>query len=72
MNLSFGSLMGSMLVSGVGFALFKYGRKRSRSMAVIFGVIMMIYPYFISDFYWMVGIAAGMCAILYWLIQSGY
>lgn len=72
MNLSFGSLMGSLLVSGVGYALFQYGRKRSRSMAVIFGIIMMIYPYFIPDFYWMVGIAAGMCAILYWLIQSGY
>ncbi len=72
MNLSYGSLMGSLLVSGVGFVLFKYGRKRSRSLFVIFGILMMIYPYFISDFFWMVGIAALMGAILYGLEKNGH
>ena len=72
MNFSFGSLVGSMFVSGLGFAFFQYGRKRSRSMFIIFGIIMMIYPYFISDFGWMIGIAALMCAALYWLGKNGY
>ncbi len=66
MNFSFGSLVGSMLVSGVGIVFFKYGRKRSDSVFVIVGVVMMIYPYFVSDFWWMLGIAAAMSAFLYW------
>ncbi len=62
--------MGSLLVSGVGFVFFKYGRKKSRSLFVIFGVLMMVYPYFVQDFWWMTGIAAALCAILYWRRNS--
>ncbi len=72
MNLSFGNIMGSMLVSGVGFVFFQYGRKRSRNLFLIFGIIMMIYPYFIEEWTWMLGIFAGMCALLYWLGRQGY
>ncbi len=72
MNFSFGGLVGSMMVSGAGFVFFRYGRKRSRPIFLIFGIIMMVYPYFIDDWAWMLGIFAGMCALLYWLKQKGY
>jgi len=72
MDMSFGSLAGSLFVSGVGFVFFNYGRKKTRPMFLIFGIIMMIYPYFVSGFFLMIGIAALMCAILYWLSKSGY
>ncbi len=72
MNFSFGGFVGSMLVSGVGFVLFNYGRKRSRPMHLIFGILMMVYPFFIDDFFWMVGIAVALCGILYWLGKNGY
>lgn len=72
MSFSFGSLAASLFVSGLGFAFFRYGRKRSRAVFVLFGILMMVYPYFIPDAGWMVGIAVLMCAILYWLGKSGY
>lgn len=33
---------------------------------------MMVYPYFIDDFLPMIGIAAGICAILYWSSHKGH
>lgn len=70
MDFSFGSLVCSMLVTGVGFVFFKYGRKRSRPMFLIFGIAMMIYPYFIDNVYWMLGIAAAISGVLYYLNNS--
>ena len=67
MNLSFGSLMGSLLVSGVGLVFFNYGRKKARPLFLVFGILMMIYPYFITDFLPMIAIAAILSALLYWL-----
>lgn len=70
MNLSFGNIVGSMMVSGVGWVFFRHGRKRSRAAFTLFGAAMMVYPYFIADWRWMVGIFAGMCAALYWLNRN--
>ena len=69
MNLSFGSFVGSMLVSGVGLVFFNHGRKKTKSLFLVVGIVMMVYPYFITDFFWMVGIAALLSAILYWLSE---
>ncbi len=69
---TFGSIMVSMLVSGIGFVLFKYGRKQGRSLQVTFGVILMIFPYFIYDIKSMLLIAGGLCAVLYLLLKKGF
>ena len=71
-NFSFGSLMASMVVSGIGFVLFKYGRRRGRSIFVTFGIILMIYPYFIYDMSLLIYITAGLCAVLYFLVKQGF
>ena len=55
-----------MIVSGVGFVFFNLGRKRSRPIYLIFGIIMMVYPYFVENVYWMLLIASAMCGALYW------
>ena len=67
MNLSFGSLVGSMLVSGAGLVFFNYGRKKKLPLFLVFGLVMMVYPYFVPDFLAMIAIAAALSAILYWL-----
>lgn len=72
MNFSFGSLFASLFVSGAGYVFYKFGRKKTRPVFVIFGICMMIYPYFVSDFFYMVGIAIGLSALLFWLKQRGY
>lgn len=72
MEISFGGLVGSMFISGFGFVFFRYGRKKSRPLFWLTGLVMMIYPYFVSDFLWMIGIAALLCAGLYWGSKQGY
>jgi hypothetical protein len=61
-----------MFVSGIGFVFFNYGRKKTRPLFLIFGAAMMIYPYFITDFLWMTGIAVFLTAVLYWLKKRGF
>lgn len=61
-----------MLVSGVGFVFFNYGRKKSRPIFLIVGLFMMIYPYFITNFFYMIGIGVVLSVLLYWLGKMGY
>ena len=63
-NLDAGSLMASIVVSGVGFVLFSYGRKQSRLPQMLAGIILMIYPYFVPNPWLMLGIGAAICAAL--------
>ena len=71
-DFSFGGLMASMVVSGIGFVFFKYGRKRGRSPYVTIGLILLIFPYFVYDLNWLIGIAAGLCAVLFFLVKQGF
>ena len=64
--------MASMVVSGIGFVLFKYGRKRGRSIHATIGAILFVVSYLITDLSWLIGITAGLCAILYLLVKQGF
>ena len=39
----------SIVISGVGFAFFSYGRKMSRSPQMLGGLVLMVFPYFVSS-----------------------
>lgn len=43
-------LLLSLVTSGAGYVLFSYGRKQARMPQVIGGVLLMVYPYFVSTF----------------------
>lgn len=43
------SLLISLLISSIGIGYFIYGKKASNLVALISGLIMMIYPYFVSN-----------------------
>ena len=68
-NLDPGSILMSILVSGVGFVFFSYGRKQSRFPQMLAGVILMIYPYFIPNPWAMLGVGAGICALTWAAIR---
>lgn len=72
MDFSAGSLAAGFLVSGVGFVLFKYGRKMSRGPQVLVGIVLMVFPYFVPNPYMMFSIAAALCALLYGATRLGY
>ena len=72
MNLDAGSLIAGLVVSGVGFVFFSYGRKMSRAPHVITGIIMMVFPYFIPGVIAMFAVAALLCGLLYIAPRAGY
>ena len=71
MTFDAGSLLASILVSSVGFVLFTYGRKMGRPPHIVFGLVMLVYPYFVPGVIWMLGIAAILCGLLWVLVQRG-
>ena len=65
----FVSLFASLIVSGVGYFLFSYGRKASDMPKVAVGLVMLVYPYFVSNTIVMIGIAVALVAGL-WVFDS--
>jgi hypothetical protein len=49
-------LMWSSLFSLIGFAVLVYGRRQRRGAPVLFGIALMVYPYFVSSVLAIVGI----------------
>jgi len=49
-------LMWSGLFSVLGLAIFTYGRRQKVAAPTLIGVALMVYPYFVSDTYLMVGV----------------
>ena len=43
------TLVGGLIFSGIGFVAFRFGRKQARLKTTIFGLLLMIYPYFVND-----------------------
>ncbi len=56
------SLVLGLFVSLIGMAAFVYGKKTSRLVPLIGGLILMIYPYFVPNVLAMVVIGAGLVA----------
>jgi hypothetical protein len=65
-------LMLSLIPSGAGFVLFTYGRKMGRLPHLIFGVLLMIYPYFTPTVATMVGVGLALVGALYLLVTLGW
>ena len=64
---SFWNIVGSLIFGGIGFYAFIYGKKNSLWKPMVIGIILMIYPYFISStlLIYIVGIALT-AALFYW------
>jgi hypothetical protein len=71
MNLDPGYLIANLVVSGVGFVLFSYGRKQRRFPHTAMGIVLMIYPYFITDVGLMFMVGGLLMALLFALIRLG-
>lgn len=65
MSFDSNSLIASMLVSSVGFVLFTYGRKQRRLPHAGVGLLMLVYPYVVTNVPWMLGIAVALSALLW-------
>jgi hypothetical protein len=72
LDLSASYLIANFAVSGVGFVLFSYGRKMSRTPQVLIGLLLMVFPYFVPSVLAMLGIAALLCGLLFMAVRNGY
>ena len=61
------SLLFSLLFGTIGLGFFIYGKKQQRFAALLAGLALMIYPYFISNTYALVVIGLGLMAAPYFL-----
>jgi hypothetical protein len=43
-----------MVISTIGVGYLMYGRRQSKFVPVIAGVVLCIYPYFVDDWVWLV------------------
>jgi hypothetical protein len=66
-----GTLLASLLVSSVGYILFSYGRKQRRMPQTALGVVMLVYPYFVSNVPLMLGLCVLMLGLLWGLVFLG-
>jgi hypothetical protein len=66
------SLFLSLIVSGVGFVLFTYGKKQDRFPHLAAGLVLMIYPYFVGSAVPMLLVGAAIVGALWLAVRSGY
>jgi hypothetical protein len=59
------SLLASLVVSSVGFVIFRYGRSQRRLPHVAVGMALMLFPYAVSSATAIVGIALGLLGLLW-------
>jgi hypothetical protein len=71
MNADGNALLASLLIGGIGFVSFAYGKKQRRLPQMLVGFLLMAYPYFVSSVPWMFGIAAGLLAALGVMLRLG-
>ncbi len=72
MSFDVGSLLASLVISSIGFVAYRYGKSQQRLPQRIMGIVLMVYPYFVSDMVWMIVVAIGLLALLWLLLHLGY
>ena len=71
-NYSAESILTSIVVSAVGYVAFAYGKKQRRIPQVVVGLTLMIFPYFVTNVFAMIGIAGLLVALLFFVVRAGY
>jgi hypothetical protein len=66
------SLFVSFIVSGAGFVLFSFGRKMERIPQLVAGIVLMVFPYFVTDILAMLAITLGIVAALWGALYYGW
>lgn len=65
MTLSVGVLLWGLLFGCIGLGFFLYGKKQRSVVPLVCGLVLMIYPYFISNLVLLVVIGVVLTAIPY-------
>jgi hypothetical protein len=71
MNIDVNSLLASFLISSIGFVLFFYGKRMRRMPQLGVGLLLMIYPYFVTSIPLVFAIGALLLALMWLAIRNG-
>jgi hypothetical protein len=72
MSLDPGWILLELLLGGVGFVLFTYGRKQARLPYLLAGFLFMVYPFFVTG---SIGLIVGAILIgggTWWAVRMGW
>jgi hypothetical protein len=62
----------SLVLGGVGFVLFRYGRKQDRWPQLVAGLAFMLYPYFATSLTTLVGVGTLIGVALWYALRLGW
>jgi hypothetical protein len=71
LNLDGNSLLVSLLIGCVGFVCFAYGKRQQRLPQMVAGVLLCVYPYFVSNLMLMAAIAVAILVLLGVAVRLG-
>jgi len=60
-------LLWGLLFGSIGLGIVIYGRRQRAPVPLLCGIALMVFPYFVSNTWLLIGIGAGLCAIPYFL-----
>src|SRR4051812_18834098 len=72
MSVDPGWLFLSLVVGGVGFVLFAYGKKQERWPHLVAGLALMVYPNFVSSIGALAGVGVALCVGLWPAVRNGW
>lgn len=55
-------LFASILFGVIGLVAFRYGKQHVLWQPLVIGIVLMVYPYFVSQTWLLYGIGAALCA----------
>lgn len=67
LTLDTSSLLWGLVFGSVGFAYFMYGKKQRALVPALAGVILMVYPYFVTNTVLLVVVGAALMALPYFV-----
>jgi hypothetical protein len=61
------SLLWGLLFGSIGLGLFIYGKRQKAVVPLLCGLVLMVFPYFISNTILLIAIGVGLVALPYFL-----
>jgi len=61
------TLVWGILFGSIGLGYVMYGRKQRAGIALVAGVALMVFPYFVSEIYALIAVGIGLMALPYFI-----
>ena len=72
MDINVGELFASFLICSIGLVALMYGKRQGRIPPMLAGLVLLVFPYFVSNLFVMFGIALAVLGGLWGAIRLGW